>query len=300
MKSRFRIWVATLGGFLLPLPLIWLIYLVFLKPFPGAPPPQELAFVPMLSIMERLGTLTYHRECHADNDCDPRLRCFFSVATGSHRCTDSRCMVDKNCPDGFSCQTYLTDDRNALINACTLIGHRKEGEVCNSFAGELEYGCERGLICHGRCGRPCEPGNPAACPEGFFCDKTPKGSLCQPTCEGRACPEGQRCVALGGRRSVCAKVHGQDCRSVPCGPGLTCAVNDYPHSAHEVWMRCVQRCNLKGAAPCPEATVCVVHSCRKLCTPGDPAACGEGYRCESSRMRPPICSADVPDNEAAP
>ena len=187
MSGRLRTWAAVLFGILLPLPLIWLVHSAVVKPFSGGSPARGPVLIPMLPVMERMGTPTYQRECSTDKDCDPRLRCFLSLVTDFSYCVDSRCMEDKDCPEGFSCQTYFADNRKDLINACTLIGHRKEGEPCNSFDGELESGCERGLICRGRCGRPCAPGSPAACPNGFFCEEASQGATCQPTCEiGRA------------------------------------------------------------------------------------------------------------------
>ena len=300
MKGHFRIWLAVLGGLLLSLPLIGLIYALLVGIPAGTIHTPDPLLVPMLSDAERTGTLTYQRKCHTDSDCDPRLRCLFSMVLGYSFCVDSRCMTDKECPEAYTCQTYIAENRKDLINACTLAGARKEGEVCEMFTRTREYGCERGLSCHARCGRPCEPDEPAACPEGFYCEKSRRGAACQPTCAGRACPEGQRCIALAGRSSVCAKVHGQDCQSTPCSPDKTCSVRDYPQSAHEVWMRCVQTCNLAGKAPCPEGTACVVHSCRKTCTPDDATACGEGYRCESRPDLPAICVADVQEVPPVP
>lgn len=301
MGRHTRAWAVVPGVLLLTLPLVGLISFVLSALPPGVSTTPRPVLIPMLSLRERIGTLTYQRECETDRDCDPRLRCLLSMVTSFSYCVDSRCMTDKQCPQGFSCQTQLADNRMDLINACALIGHAQEGEVCNSFAGEPRYSCEQGLVCRGRCGRPCEPGNPSACPEGFFCEEDPTGASCQPTCDGRACSEGQRCVSLGGQRSVCAKVHGQDCQLTACAPGQTCRVSDYPEPKHEVWMRCIQRCDLKGAAACPEGMICVVHGCRPTCTPGAPATCGEGYRCESRPGLPTtICAPDVPQGEAVP
>lgn len=298
MKGRFRTLAAIFCGILLPLPLIWLFYIVPSNPLSGASSAQGPALIPMLSIMERAGTLTYQRECSTDNDCDPRLRCLLGTGTSYRYCVDSRCMTDRHCPDGFSCLAFLTDSDKEMINACVLIGHRKEGEVCSPLSGELEYGCERGLPCQARCGRPCVSSNSTACPVGYFCDEDPTGATCQPTCEGRVCPDGQRCVALGGHRSICAKVHGQDCQLAPCASGQTCTFNDYPQSAHDVWMKCVQRCNMGSAAPCPDGTVCINHGCIKTCTLDDSAACGEGYRCKRLPEQPAVCSPDVRDSDS--
>ena len=299
MEGRSGRWIAVLVGVLLPVPLVGLVFYILFEVPKNTSAPRGPVPIPMLSPVEREGTPTYRRECRTDSDCDPRLRCFFSMVTASRYCVDSRCMIDEDCQDGFSCQTYTTWSGKELIKACSLAGPRKEGEVCSAFTRELEYACEKGLICHTRCGRPCDLGKPTTCPEGFFCEEALEGAACQPTCEGRACPQGQRCVALGGHRSVCAKVHGQDCNSVSCGLGQVCSVRAYPQSGHEVWMQCLQRCELKGTAPCPEETVCVMHGCRKSCAPDDPTACGEGFKCESLPGLPAICSPDVIASSAA-
>jgi hypothetical protein len=297
-EGRFRLLATLFCGVLLPLPLIWLSWTMLSTTLSGPSSAQGPVLIPMLSIMERTGTPTYQRECSTDNDCDPRLRCLLSTVTSYSYCVDSRCMADKHCPDGFSCQTFFTDSNKDLINTCVLVGHRKEGEVCSSFVGELEYGCERGLICRGRCGRPCGSGTPTSCPDGYFCKEDPTGATCQSTCEGRVCPDGQRCVALGGHRSVCAKVHGRDCQSEPCASGQVCTLNDYPQSAHDVWLQCVQRCNTGSSAPCPEGTACINYGCIRTCKPGDPAACGEGYKCKSNPELPSVCSPDVHDSNS--
>ena len=207
-------------------------------------------------------------------------------------------MTDKQCPDGYSCQTYTAWNDKDLIKACTLAGVRKEGEPCAAFTRDLEEGCEHGLICHRRCGHPCEPGNPSTCPAGFFCEESRTGSACQPTCSGRTCPEGQRCISFGGNRSACAQVHGQDCQSTPCMTGQLCSVRDYPQAAHEVWMQCTQPCGMKGAGPCPAGTACNVFRCREACAPDGSSACEEGYKCKSLAGRPAICTPDLHDDQA--
>lgn len=290
MNTPVRIWLAILGGMLLPLPLLWIASSALLGRATAPSPNQGPALVPMLSAVEREGTLTYGRACSTDSDCDPRLRCFFSMVKQSSYCVDSRCMTDRDCPNDYSCQTYSTKSRRELIKACSLVGPRTEGEVCSAFTRDLKYGCERGLICHTRCGRPCQPGVASTCPEGFFCQEAITGSACQPTCEGRTCPEGQRCITERGKRSICAAIHGSDCKSTPCPRGKECSVKSSPGSVHEVWMQCLQPCQLEGAAPCPPGTVCDVHRCRQSCSPGDPSTCAEGFKCRDLPGLPVICA----------
>lgn len=179
-----------------------------------------------------------------------------------------------------------------LIRVCSLVGSRQEGEMCHAWTRDPEYGCERGLLCHTRCGRPCEPGDPSTCPEGFFCEEARAGAACQPTCEGRTCPEGQRCIGVGGKRSLCAKVHGRDCQSEPCGPGQQCSVSAYPRPAREVWMQCTQTCGLEGKPPCPEGSVCEDNQCLTRCSPD--SRCAEGFKCAGPPSGPTVCMPDVP------
>jgi hypothetical protein len=296
MRGRFQIWLAVLCGLLLPFPLMWILNSSLMSISASTSSTQGPALIPMLSPVDREGVLTYGRGCHTDSDCDPRLRCFYSMVVQSSYCVDSRCMTDRDCPDEHACQTYRTSNDKALIKACSVVGPRKEGEVCNVFTRDLEYGCERGLICHARCGRPCQPGVPSTCPAGFFCEGAITGAACQPTCEGRTCPDGQRCVTVEGKSSICATIHGQDCQATPCAPGKACSVAASPWSVHEVWMQCLQPCQVKGAAPCPEGTVCDVHRCRKSCAPDDPTACAEGFTCRNLPGLPAICAPDIPND----
>ncbi len=284
----------VLGGILLPLPLLWLF-----SSLPGshaarASRTPTLALVPMLPPAEREGTLTYGRECRTHGDCDPRLRCFSTPTLESRYCVDSRCVTDKHCPEGFSCQTYPVRQRQELIRACSAVGLRQEGEVCRAWTRDPEYGCERGLLCHERCGRPCTPSDPSTCPEGFFCEEARAGAACQPTCEGRACPEGQWCIGVGGRRSICAKVHGRNCQSEPCGPGQHCSVSAYPQPAREVWMQCTQTCGLEGTPPCPEGSACEDNQCLARCSPDGRAECDEGFKCTGPPGALAVCTPDVP------
>lgn len=293
-EGRFRFWLAVLGGLMLPLPLIWLSLSLFGGSATRAS--RSLALVPMLSPSEREGTLTYGRECRTHGDCDPRLRCFSTPTLDSNHCVDSRCVTDENCPEGFSCHTYPVKSRQEGIRVCSVVGLRREGEVCSSWTRDPEYGCARGLLCHTRCGRPCEPDNPSTCPEGFFCEGAREGAACQPTCEGLTCPEGQQCIGVGGRRSICAKVHGRNCQSEPCGPSQYCSVSVYPQPVHEVWMRCTQACGLEGKPPCPEGHVCERHQCLSRCSPNGGTSCDEGFRCAGSPAAPWVCTPDVPSS----
>ncbi|ATB44299.1 hypothetical protein CYFUS_009786 [Cystobacter fuscus] len=290
--GRIRTWLAVLGSLLLPVPLVWLFVSL-----PGGysmrtAQTPALTLVPMLPPAEREGTLTYGRECRTHDDCDSQLRCFSSLTLESRYCMDSDCVVDKHCPEGFSCQTYPVRQRPELIRICSVVGRRQEGELCSEWTRDPERGCERGLLCHTRCGRPCDPDDPSTCPEGFFCEKARAGAACQPTCEGRACPEGERCIGVGGKRSICARVHGKDCQSEPCAPGQYCSVSTYPQPAREVWMQCTQGCGRKGAPACPEGTICEDNQCLARCSPD--GRCDEGFKCTDLPEGPAVCTLDIP------
>jgi hypothetical protein len=291
-SMKWRTALATLVGILLSLPLLWLLSIALLAPNLGQPRSQRVNVIPMLTDLERQGVPTYGRECQTDADCDPRLRCFFSMVTHDSYCVDSRCMTDLQCPDGFTCQTYKAENGKDLLNACSLVGKQKEGEVCEAFTRRLPYACERGLLCHGRCGRPCQVNAPSSCPEGYFCEDDPAGAACQPTCEGRTCPEGQQCVSVGRRVSICATVHGQNCQRTPCAQGLDCNLRDYPQPVDEVWMECTPLCGLADTPPCPQGAACESFWCRKTCTPGTSTGCDPGYTCKRHPDDTWLCAPD--------
>ncbi len=295
MNDGFRARLVVICAVLLPLPLLGIFAMLLMKPVQDMSRDQEPTVIAMLHPVEREGTLTYGRKCLADSDCDSRLRCFFSMVLQYSYCTDSRCTEDKHCPTGFSCQTYTVKNRKESIQMCSRVGLRKEGEGCEMHTIESDSGCERGLVCQRWCGRACTAGSPDTCPEGFFCSESREGSACQPTCEGQTCPEGQRCVQMGGRVSVCARVHGTDCQSNACGPGQRCSARTYPWAPGEAWMQCTQRCELPGTPPCPEGTACAVHHCRPVCSPDGGAPCAERFECTHHPNQPAICTPDVAD-----
>jgi hypothetical protein len=275
---RWRKFLAFLLGFLLVLPLVWAIHVAM---FGGLHLTPGAKVAPMLAPSERQGLMTYERACGGHRDCEPPLGCFFNTRSRWMYCTDSRCMTDQQCSEEMACLTQKTQGGGPPIRYCTLVGLRKEGEACAEMPPSQAYACQRGLFCQeGRCGRPCQLDSPESCPEGFFCREGLNGPSCLPTCEGRACPDGQECVRLEMGMSVCAEVHGQNCQRTPCSPGAhKCSVWDPPDHPSEVWMTCLIRCGEKNTPSCPEGFVCEMNYCRKSCDPAVPNACGPHYKC---------------------
>jgi hypothetical protein len=287
---KWRTLLVALLGLLLALPLAWVFSIPLLRTVPSRP--EEVPVLPVLPLEERLGLLTYERNCEKASDCDPQLGCFFNMRSQRTYCTDSACVTDQQCPKEFVCRVMKTEGGKSLVRVCSLSGDRKEGEVCSLLPPTQEYGCEMGLLCKGRCGRPCRLEDPTSCPEGFFCEDGLDGPSCLPSCEGRSCLEGQRCLPREGRVSLCVAVHGQDCQLNPCPQGQDCMVSEYPHRTGEVWMECLRDCG-EGAPSCPEGTVCDLYQCHKTCTPENPSVCGPGFTCRSRDQAPSTCVPDA-------
>ncbi|WNG51347.1 hypothetical protein F0U60_49855 [Archangium minus] len=214
-------------------------------------------------------------------------------------------MTDQHCREGFVCRTQTTTSRGDPLRVCALVGVRKEGEVCMAHSSTRDYACEDGLLCHLRCGRPCELDDPASCPEGFFCHEGAEdGPLCQPTCEGRSCPEDQQCVVRrpspqGRQVSLCARVYGQDCRQNPCPEGQLCRLHEYPEHPETVWMECVSICD-EQTPVCPDGTVCHMRQCLEACTPEDPSSCEPGFACHRKTAQEPWRCEPTPRASSQP
>jgi len=301
---NWRTLLAAMFGVLLILPLAWLFFAAMFGQGLNVPHTQVKGPVPMLSSEERRSLITYERKCATDADCESPLRCFFSSRSMSRYCSDSRCVTDMQCKEGFACRTQTTLSNGDPIRVCSLVGKRQEGEVCLPHASTLDYACGQGLLCNSLCGRPCKLEDPSSCPEGFFChDGSDDGPTCLPTCEGRTCAEGQRCVSLdrpridGRHASICATVYGQDCTQNPCSQGQHCSLYTYPQPADAVWMECLAYCG-KDSPPCPEGTVCHMYECLKSCAPEDPASCEPGFVCHRKAAKEPWRC--VPAPRAAP
>jgi hypothetical protein len=278
---KWRMVLPALLVLLMPLPLVWLLSIAISGPGPDARMtlPRGKTLVPMLSREDRLHLTTYAHDCRTDADCDPQLRCVYNAPTRRHHCTDSLCTEDEHCPQGFTCIPLSAENDKDLVGVCSLIGVRKEGELCRQVPERPKDGCAKGLFCQGFCGRPCQVDEPTSCPERYYCRADPEGSYCMPTCEGRPCPSGQRCVELmGGQGSVCMTIHGQDCQQIPCPQGLHCTLNTSPSTPGHIWMQCLQDCG-RDKPPCAEGTACFLFQCRKSCDPENATACGPDFHC---------------------
>ncbi len=271
---------AVAAGLLLTAPLM-LALGTALYPVREPGPDGSAPVVPMLSWEESRRLQTFDRPCQTQEDCDAPLGCTPLNPGGPRVCLASECMTDVQCEEGFTCQALPTLDRERRVRFCTPLGRRKEGEPCMKGLGILRNACEQGLICAAWCGRPCELDASGSCPEGFYCRQGPDGPSCLPTCEGRSCPDGQQCIPIEGRTSVCAAVRGQNCKQQPCPEGQECMIH-FPRAGKQgvvMGMECVQPCDEK--APCPEGLVCAGSSCRRPCEPGGASTCGPDEACTS-------------------
>lgn len=289
-----RMLLGVLAGLLLPVPLILVLATVL---FPR-PQPQRLEdprFSPMLTEEERMSLQTYRRDCRKHTDCEPPLGCLLDTRIVKAYCTDSQCVLDAQCPAGFSCRPLLTTENGPLVRYCIPHGLREEGEPCFPTPSDQQSACAEGLLCsRGWCGRPCQLDKPTSCPAGFSCADSPLAPACLPTCEGRTCPEGQRCVRDDrGGASVCAMVYGQDCQRSTCAEGQKCVAVFSAKTQMSAWIKCWPECG-KDLPACAPGMVCHRKMCRKPCEPDGPNVCEPGYRCQRPNEEQPwLCHADM-------
>jgi hypothetical protein len=274
----WRVALGVVVGLALPVPLLWALAST-LHPS-SRQPPQNAQVSPMLTFEERSRLQSYHRDCSRREDCEPPLACLGNPTVKKHYCTDSECTLDTHCAEGFSCQWLPTAGAGPWVRYCLPHGIRAEGEPCLSIPPDQETACQAGLLCgNGWCGRPCQLDNPSSCPEGFFCSATLSVPSCRPTCEGRGCPEGQRCIRDSREgASTCAVVYGQDCQHSPCAQGQKCEAIFSTKTRVSAWMRCKPECG-KETLSCPRGLVCDRTSCLKPCEPDGPDVCEPGFRC---------------------
>ncbi|HEX8434691.1 hypothetical protein [Archangium sp.] len=283
MKGR-AVW-GVLAVSLLVLPVMLLVVL-----WMRAPAEREVEgwrFMPWLTPGEFRELRTLRQPCREDAQCDPRLICFRDPRFPQRQCTASGCESDAWCAPYGVCRAMPLPGQRVALRACVFEGTREEGEQCLRWAppGQREWACGEGLVCglSGWCGRRCVPGKEGSCPEGFFCARgDPDGPVCQPSCEGRACPEGQECVRRAGGVSVCASVIGRRCLEKPCPENKVCETETMLAVVGAGWRTCVQPCGKDGDDTCPEDFRCHEGRCRRRCSTQQPGSCGATQFCVST------------------
>jgi len=238
---RWRGLAVLLGALLLPVPLLVLIsgqWFAWFKPSEA----NRGQVIPVLSLEQRRQLPTWHQPCRRSDDCDAPLACFFDRHERGLYCTDSECVADSQCREGFTCRSVETWG-GEVLKRCALEGSRREGERCEPLSKRHERACSRELLCNDWCGRSCEPEVSGSCPEGFFCPRegSPDGPSCLPTCEAQGCPHGQECIRFRLGASVCAEVQGMNCQQAPCPEGQECVTHASPETPGTVKMRCTPR-----------------------------------------------------------
>ncbi|KFA89512.1 hypothetical protein Q664_34625 [Archangium violaceum Cb vi76] len=280
MKGRAVLALAAIA--LLVIPLAGLAILWF-----RSPPEQVVEgwrFAPWLSPAEARERPTLLQPCQGDEQCDPPFVCFHDPRIQQRQCTGTGCESDSWCPPETACRAIPLRGRDRMaLRTCAHEGMRKEGERCLRFVQwpMRERACGQGLVCavSGWCGRRCVPGKEGTCAEGFFCSRgDPDGPLCQPTCEGRTCPEGQECVRWEGGVSVCLVVYGRSCHDdEPCPEGTVCEMEPLLTLVGQARRSCVRTCGLEGAESCLEGFVCHQGRCRPRCSLTRPDSCGTRF-----------------------
>ncbi len=289
---NWRIASAVAVGLVLVIP--WVLLSRGLIPGRQRITSGDLNVSPMLSSQERLNRVTYLRHCSRSDECDAPLGCLTYPFLEKHFCTDSQCETDSQCKQGRTCQLLRTEGSGPWVRMCRAIGVRKEGEGCDGLLAQRPpEACEQGLTCSsGFCGRPCRLGEPAGCPEGFFCAQDAHSQpTCLPTCAGRSCPAGQSCIQHTSNASTCAVVSGTNCQEAACPPGQACDVRTRPGRPGEVLMTCEQLCGEQHPA-CPEGHRCYGGRCWRSCDPRQPNSCGAAAECiPGSQGNPGMCLA---------
>lgn len=294
VRMSWRTFLGVCAGIFISLPLV-VLWGTLLQPVSGSVEPAGARISPMLDVEQRARLITYGRTCESSAECEPPLGCFYESRYRHAYCTDSQCATDAQCSEGQVCRTLATDENGPLVRVCSPVGVRQEGESCFPVPSDPKSACVAGLLCAGKdywCARPCHPGTPAECPEGFFCADTTPEPACLPTCEKQGCPAGEQCIRFREGSSLCAQVYGSNCQQSPCAAGEFCTPRTNPQAPGKVWLRCVPECG-KERPSCPAGRVCDAYECLPACEPQNPATCDEGYRCK--QPWPDLAFACYPD-----
>lgn len=277
---RDRLWRVVLPGLLVGMLLLPLLGLLLLwSRGPGEREVEGWRFAERLAPTEFSARPTFRQPCQGDAECDKPLVCFHSPIIQQGQCTGSGCRVDEDCAPYGVCRSIPLRGQRVALRSCVVEGTRQEGEPCLRFPASAltAYACGPELVCAGLgwCGRRCAPGVENTCPEGFFCARgDPEGPVCQPSCEGRTCPEGQRCLQQEGGVSVCVQMLGEDCDLKPCAPGRRCLAEASLHEPGRGWSYCQRSCGGAGDfTSCPGDDLCIEGTCHARCTLDRPSSC---------------------------
>jgi hypothetical protein len=275
-KWRAVLGVAAVSLLILP----WVGILLLWHQLPAEQLVEGWRFASWLPPAEVRQRPTLLQPCQGDEQCDPPLVCFHDPRSQHRMCSTSGCESDRWCaPHGNVCRAIPMRGKRMALRQCVLVGSREEGERCLRAPRSAlrEWACGEGLVCAGSgwCGRRCVPGEEGTCPEGFFCARgDPEGPVCMPTCEGRACPEGQECLRQERGVSACLEVQGRSCHGdAPCPDGQVCETEAFLTRVGRAWRQCVKTCGHEGDARCPEDSVCFQGRCRPRCSLLDSSPC---------------------------
>ena len=201
----------------------------------------------------QLGRSFCARDC-SDQPCPGGFRCqsfeFGDQCVPEDGQCQGRCLVDYDCPNGFSCldgRCSHQEEHRGLCAPCTEAGDCDQGicvqgrdgrTVCAPSCGVDEQ-CPNGSVCStvrgtqeqaclprtGKCpvgvgasGRRCSA--PEDCASGLCLRPDGERSgRCVDACSGGVCSEGKQCTVIGGAE-VCLDRRGED--GAPCSAGATC------------------------------------------------------------------------------
>ncbi|MCY1017571.1 hypothetical protein [Pyxidicoccus sp. MSG2] len=222
-------------------------------------------------------------ECTTDSECPAGQGCIINFGKGTFECAASECENDSGCFPGSVCRVAAGGAPGPVIRRCLLAGVRLAGESCSRWPATREEACGEGLLCiNHRCGPPCTPGEPEACPEGYSCEESPSGAACVSDCRGQGCPTGKQCAALNGGVHQCLNLVVDECSDEkPCAQGENCIVRGRVGHAGRF---CAAACDSWKTDSCSGAQVCGMggptgSACYAKCDPQDLSTCPQGWLC---------------------
>jgi|GEM_PF-1926304 len=222
-------------------------------------------------------------ECATDGDCPEGQGCVIDYKEGAFQCAASDCEDDSQCSDGFVCRVAAGGTPGPVIRQCLQAGTRRAGESCSRLPTSRAEACEEDLYCiNHRCGAPCVPGAPGACPEGHTCEESSSGAACLPDCRKQGCSEGEQCAPLNGGGFQCLDLVVDECSDAkPCAEGENCIVRGRAGRAGRF---CAAACESWRSESCSSGLVCGLggptgSACYASCDPQDLRSCPAGWLC---------------------